>query len=111
MIDFTSLVSNFLDCRTIWPVGAGIKCVRNVGVRSLEDVLDLGQEEMSRWMNSHQSPEEVVAGGGVKVPACSPGALGIVDGVDEGVRQDVVVMRLLTIHRGHKPQQQEGKHF
>ena len=59
---------------------------------------------MSRRMNSHQCSEVVVAGGWVEVPARSPGTPGIVDGVDEGVCQDVVVMWLLATDRGHKPQ-------
>ena len=101
----TSLISDFLDSGTVWPVGARIKVVRNVRVGSFDDILDLGQKEMSRWMNSHQGSEVVVTGGRVEVPARCPGTPGIVDGVDEGVCQDVIVVRLLTPDRGHKPQQ------
>ena len=91
-VELTSLISDLPDGGTVRPLLSGIKGLRNVGVRSLEVLLDLGHEEVGRGVDAHQAPEVVGAGLGVEVPPGGPGRVLGVDSLDELVREDVVVV-------------------
>lgn len=87
-----TLVTDFTESWARWPLLAGIE--------GIGDVFDAEQLVLEEWrtvevsvrVDSHQSFEEVVAGGGVEVSAGSPCRFGGVDLFDEVVTEDVVVV-------------------
>ena len=108
-----SLIPDLLDGGTVRPLLPGIKALWNVGVRALEVLLDWGHEEVSRGVDSHQTPEVVGAGLGVEVAPGSPGRVLGIDSLDELLRENVVMVNrtLDQEHVAHGHGEPQNKHL